>query len=90
MFQSSGKTIGLFSGMWNADALITMDVSIAVTCAPIPRKGHLLLLLWIRTNGVRNTRALVAFLIGELDHENAVLGHDSDQQNEADLAVDIQ
>ena len=33
--------------------------------------------------------ALIARLVGELDDEDAVLGHEPDQQHDADLAVEI-
>ena len=34
--------------------------------------------------------AAIAQLVGELDHENTVLGHDPDQQHQADLRIDVE
>src|SRR5690606_36412319 len=41
-------------------------------------------------HGLAYAVAAVAQLIGELDDEDAVLGHDADQHDEADLAVDVE
>ena len=41
------------------------------------------------TMGRNGTLAAVAKLVGELDHQDAVLRHDADEHDEADLRVDI-